>query len=188
MASEDSGCRTVGPGVHREREARDLPKTFDREMPSVPHQGDHLRERLEVVLLARLEGMILEEPDQVGQVLKAPHAQLHPVPVVDGDPAAAEERPQPMEDLHVLTVLDNAELRKDLVPAPHTRLGVEGHMEAALAVDKADDPVDIQPFLLMICTHRIVTAPSRPHLSGEGSLKVRVPWDAQTSQHTAGFC
>jgi len=93
------------------------------------------------------------------------------------------------QDPNISTVLHDSEFRQDLPSRPHRRLAIEGDMEASFPIDKPHDPLRIQPFLLIICTHRIFT--ERP--LGLLPLRKRWPkvrsvaWDSQTFQQMAEF-
>src|SRR2546426_9898464 len=133
--------------------------------------------------------MSLKEPDDLREVLQTSDPEFHSVPVVHGDRTATEICLQLRQDPNISTVLHDSEFGQDLPSRPHRRLAIEGDMEASFPIDKPHDPLRIQPFLLIICTHRIFTERrSRLLPLWKRWPKVRpVAWDSQTFQQMAEF-
>jgi hypothetical protein len=92
-----------------------------------------------------------------GQLLEPTDAEFLAITVVGGDLSAPEELAKLLEEGDVPLVLHHAELWKDLPTDPHAGLPVHTDEEASLSVDEADHPIGAQPFLLVVCTGRIVT-------------------------------
>ena len=61
MVSEDSANRTFLPPVHRLDDSRNLQETVDREMATLFHELENLRELLEILSLRRQERILREE-------------------------------------------------------------------------------------------------------------------------------
>jgi len=80
------------------------------------------------------------------------------MPSVAIDLPATKDCRQELESRQAPFALDNNESRLHLPSQPHAAVLLDGTAEAALAVDKADDPLlDSWPFLLIARTRRIVT-------------------------------
>ena len=77
--------------------------------------------------------------------------------MVRGDLTAPKELAKSLQDRYVPLVLNRAELRKDLPADPHRGLPIHADEETSLSIDESDNPVGTQPFLLVVCTGRIVT-------------------------------
>ncbi len=175
MASEDSDQLVPGgPPVHRLDDLSDLNQAADIKMPAVRYQLHTARELLKVTLLRRPQGIGLEERhyrayevvpavyDELAQVLAV--IVLTPVHV---DPAYAEEASELLQCRPATDTLRHNKPMRDLVPSfvasaiPPAWLPDEPDGEASLSVHKASDPAELnQPFLLISCTHHIVTVPS----------------------------
>src|SRR5437879_768036 len=156
-------------------------------MTTASHEADHLCELGKVVPLLCPQRMRLEESDDPRQVLETSDPEFHSIAVVHGDRTAAEVHLQLRQDPYIPAVLHDAEFGQDLPSRPHRRLAIEGDMETSLSIDKPHDPLRIQPFLLIICTHRIFTERrSRLLPLWKRWPKVRpVAWDSQTFQQMA---
>src|SRR5579871_3088087 len=89
--------------------------------------------------------MLLEERNDVPrQVLMSPYAIGHPVAVVLTDNATSEVAFQRMQNLNVTLMLNDGEFRENLNSGCHPREGIDPNMKAALAINKADDPLRIE--------------------------------------------
>ena len=64
----------------------------------------------------------------------------------------SEKLLQPLQNRYIFLVLHHAELGKDLPTSRHTRLSIDPDEEAPFSIDKSDDPVGTQSFLLVVCT------------------------------------
>ena len=174
MASEDSDQRMFGcPPVHRFHDLRDRHQPLGIEMPAGGDQPHTTRELLEVALLRGAKRMSLEERNHRSQkLLPSIHdelAQVLPMIVmalVHVDPSHTEEALELLERGTTRDTLRHDEPVRYLVPgsvasaAGATRLPHKPDGEASLSVYKAGDPAELnQPFLLVSCTHSIVTVP-----------------------------
>ena len=122
------------------------------------HEADHLGKAIEARPLHRPQWIRLEERHHsFGQLSESPDAEFHPITVIDGDLTATEERSKLLEEGNIPLMLHHAKLRKDLPANFHRGLPVDADEETSLPIDKADDPVGTQAFLLIACTDRIVT-------------------------------
>jgi hypothetical protein len=114
--------------------------------------------------------VLFEERNDAGaQILEGPHRPsphvvvMVVVPAVDADPTASEELLQLMQNVRTRRRLHDCELWLDLPTEPGTRLPENRHREAALAVDKPDDPLlESWPFLLIDRTGHVVTSIADP--------------------------
>src|SRR5437868_4973898 len=89
--------------------------------------------------------MLLEERNDVlRQVLVSAYAVDHPVAVVLSNHAASEVALQRMQDLNVTLMLDDGEFRQNLSSSGHFRMGIDSHVKAAFAVNKANNPLRIE--------------------------------------------
>jgi hypothetical protein len=77
-------------------------------------------------------------------VLVSAYAIGHPVAVVLTYYATSKVAFQCMQYLNVALMLDDGELGKDLESSCHFRVEVYAHVKAALAINKADDPLRIE--------------------------------------------
>jgi hypothetical protein len=122
------------------------------------HEADHPGKAVEARPLHRPQRIRLEERHHsFGQLLDPPDAELHTITVIDSDLAATEERSKLLEEGNISLMLHHAELWKDLPANLHRRLPVDADEETSLPIDKTDDPIGTQAFLLVVCTDRIVT-------------------------------
>jgi hypothetical protein len=122
------------------------------------HEADHLGKAIEARPLHRPQWIRLEERHHsFGQLPESPDAELLAITVIHGDLAATEERSKLLEEGNIPLMLHHAKLWKDLPANFHRGLPVDADEETPLPVDKADDPVGTQAFLLIACTDRIVT-------------------------------
>jgi len=87
--------------------------------------------------------------------------QVFPVIVMSSvavDTATTEVGRQKLKSSKALFTLDDHEPWLNLPSQPHEAVPLDGTTEAALSVDKADDPLlDSRPFLLIARTRRIIT-------------------------------
>ncbi len=122
------------------------------------HEADHLDKAIEARSLHRSQWIRLEERHHsFGQLLDSPYAELLAITVIDGDLAATEERSKLVEEGNIPLMLYHAKLWKDLPANLHRGLPIDADEETSLPIDKTDDPVGTQAFLLIACTDRIVT-------------------------------
>src|SRR5205823_5945866 len=104
--------------------------------------------------------MLFEEIDDLCQVLHPTNPQFHSIAVIHNDRSAAKIRLHFLEDSFISSVLYDPELGQDLPARLHSRLAVDTDVEATFAIDEPDDPLRIQPFLLITCTHALSLSPS----------------------------
>ena len=188
MASEDSDQLTSGClPVHRFDDPRDCDQTVDIEMPAGGDQPHATRELLKVALLPTAKRMSLEERNYRSHELVASiYDELAKVlamivlTLVHVDAPHTEEALQLFERGTPRDTLRHNEPMRNLVPsfvAPAIRstwLPNEPDGEAPLSVNKAGNPAKLnQPFLLVVCTHDIVTVSST--------------WDGTRSLGYSGF-
>ena len=122
------------------------------------HEADHLGKAIEARPLHRPQWIRLEERHHsFGQLPESPDAELLAITVIHGDLAATEERSKLLEEGNIPLMLYHAKLWKDLPASFHRGLPVDADEETSLPIDKTDDPVRTQAFLLIACTDRIVT-------------------------------
>ncbi len=101
--------------------------------------------------------MLSKELDDSGQVLYSTDPEFHSIAVVYDDRTTAVVRLHVPQDPLIPSVLNDPEFGQDLPAQPHSGLTVNADMEATFAIYEPDYPLCIQPFLLITCTHRIVT-------------------------------
>ncbi len=94
------------------------------------------------------------------------------ITMVGSDLTATEELTESLQNRNVPLVLYHAELRKDLPANFHRGLPIDADEKAPFSVDESDNPLGTQPFLLVVCTGRIVTRV----LSTAGSTRVSSIW------------
>src|SRR6267142_6510221 len=122
------------------------------------HEADHLDKAIEARSLYRSQWIRLEERyHSFGQLLDSPYAELLAITVIHGDLAATEERSKLLEEGNIPLMLYHAKLWKDLPANFHRGLPIDADEETPLSIDKTNDPVGTQAFLLIACTDRIVT-------------------------------
>ena len=81
------------------------------------------------------------------------------VAIVDEDATAIEVVAKEVKNFDALGPLSHNELREHLPTEFHNARSEERDGEAAFAVNEPHDPADgFQPFLLIVCTHHVVTA------------------------------
>lgn len=166
MASEDSQRRGWLPEVHGLSDRRDLGQSFLAEMATKMHELHDPGELLEVVSLRSSQAIALEERhDPVSQVLKSVHAVHEEVlsvvvtAVVPVHPSTPEVIDQVLEHARTGGTLHHEKPWLDLPSKSHRRVPLDRAAEAALTIDKTDDPsVGKESFLLVFRTARIVTA------------------------------
>jgi hypothetical protein len=188
MASEDSDQLVSGRlPIHGRNDLRDLNQTLDIEMPTVCDQPHAARELLKVALLRRAKRMGLEERNYRSKKLLSPvHDELAQVlamvvlTLVHVHPTDAKEALELLQRRSAAETLRHDKPMRDLVPgsvALPSRpawLPDETDGEAPLSVYKAGNPAELnQPFLLVVCTHGIVT--------------VSPAWDGTRSLGFSGF-
>jgi len=122
------------------------------------HEADHLGKAIEARPLHRPQWIRLEKRHHsFGQLPESPDAELPTITVIHGDLPATEERSKLLEEGNIPLMLHHAKLWKDLPANFHRGLPVDADEETSLPIDKTDDPVGTQAFLLIACTDRIVT-------------------------------
>ena len=172
MASEDSDQLWFGRfAVHRLHHLRDLQQPVGTEVPTFPDDSQAQHELFKVPPLWRAKRMTLEERDYRPQeVLASIHDVLRKwlavivVPPMDVDPTHAEEVLQLFQRGAAADALRHDEPVRHLIPGlvafpiRAVWLPNESDEEASLSVYKASNPAKLnQPFLLISCTHSIVT-------------------------------
>ena len=105
------------------------------------HHGQNLRENPEVRLLCCMEGMLLEESDDLSQVRQLSNSQLPPCVVIDHDVSCSEESLQLFKGGLVAFVLDYPEFWQDLPAGRHPWLLVDGDTETAFAFRETNHPI-----------------------------------------------
>src|SRR4029077_8893394 len=101
--------------------------------------------------------MLLEKPDDFAELLESSDSQFFSITIIHSDLTASKKLLQPLEKRHVPFVLHHTELGKNLPADFHTRLPIDANEEATFSIDKSDNPVGTQSFLLIVCTGWIVT-------------------------------
>src|SRR5262245_28939944 len=105
-----------------------------------------------------------EGDDVLQQMLFPAHAIRHSVAVVLTNYTTAEERFECVEQLHVTFVLHHGEFRQHLISSRHLGVRIDGHMKAAFAIHKADDPSCLEfhlPPTPNVKSLRILAPPAR---------------------------
>src|SRR5437016_2768009 len=82
--------------------------------------------------------------DPLIQVIQTTHPVSHSVAVIPSNHAAPKKTLECVKQLDVPLVLYNCELRKDLKPGRHFRMGVDSDEEATFAVHKPNHPVSLE--------------------------------------------
>src|SRR5207247_1015838 len=77
--------------------------------------------------------------------------------MIRGDLAEPKKLLKSFENRHILLMLHHAELGEDLPADLHTGLSIDANKEAPFSIDKSDDPLGAQSFLLVVCTGWIFT-------------------------------
>ncbi len=144
--------------IHLERKCRHFFQPRLRQVITAVHQADHLGKPPEVVSFSCPQWMAFEELNNLCQALQATNPEFETITVVHGNRSAAEERLQRIEDSLIPAVLNDTELWKDLPSYCHRALAIDGDVETPFSVDESDNPARVQPFLLITCTHRILTS------------------------------
>jgi len=174
MASEDSD--QISSGLLTIHRFSDLRNVRQAEMAFVDTSVDHLdtaSELLEISLLRRMHVVLRKERnDRVDQIRSTPHhiaIQVLLVIVVSpiGDHAShSEEAHELVQTGNALHALRYSKLVRHLIaglvafPARSIWLPNETNGEATLSVYKTNNPAELnQPFLLVFCTHHVVTVP-----------------------------
>ena len=121
------------------------------------HNRNHLGKAIETGPLHRPQWMLLEERDDSCQLLQSSGAEFLSITMVGSDLTATEEFAKSLQDRDVPLVLYHAELWKDLPAYLHRGLPIDADEETPLPIDECDNPLGTQPFLLVVCTGRIVT-------------------------------
>ncbi len=131
-----------------------------------------------------------EKLNQMIQVLQAPHAKLFPITVIHSHFTESEIILNSVKHLFVTLVLNNTKLWKHRPAQSHFLEAIYRNVKTTFSVDETNNPLCIQPFLLIACTRHIITNENNSFeeltLFG-GSLPVVVR-DTQVFQHTARFC
>src|SRR5581483_11756594 len=79
--------------------------------------------------------------------------------IVDEDATAVEVVAKGVENREAFCSLSHDELRKHLPTEFHNSAALDRDGEATFAIDESNNPADgFQPFLLIVCTHHVVTA------------------------------
>ena len=173
MASEDSD--QVGSGlvaVHGLHDLDEIEQTGAGEMMAISHRPHAEREAMEVAALCGTQRMRLEERDDPLEELLPPahHVLVQVIAVVVVSPVDVDA-PDPEELVEILETagtprsLRYDELVHDLqtgsvaASSGPVWLADEANGEASLSVYETQNPAKRdQPFLLVVCTDRIVTA------------------------------
>jgi hypothetical protein len=129
------------------------------------HQAYDSRESSKVGGLRRDQRVCFEERNDTGrQINQGPDAEapdvlsMIVVPAIATDTPTSEELLQCMQYLHAPLSLHHREARLNLSAQTTRWIAEDRNTEAALAVDKADDPLrKTWPFLLIVRTGRFVT-------------------------------
>lgn len=177
MVSEDSDQSRSGLSpVHRLGDLSDLDQPLTCQVPTSSDHLDAPCELDEVVLLGRDHRMFCEErDDHVEQVAASSHdepVQVLTVVVVALVAKHLTDTEEPLELVQgsdVALALCYCELVTHLVAGdvalPRRPFGLtyEAHGEASFSLYETDDPASLdQSFLLIACTHRIVTVATVP--------------------------
>ena len=149
--------RILSTSIHFTGELPDSSQPFYRKVIAPFHETDHLGKAIETQPLHRPQWMLLKERHHLLQLLQTTDAQLFSITMVRGDLTAPEKPTESLQDGNIPFVLHHAELGKDLPADSHAGLPIDADEEATLSVNKTDDPVGAQAFLLVVCTGRIVT-------------------------------
>ncbi len=175
MASEDSEQLCSGLlAIHRLDNLGDACETIAGQMQSIVNHPEALREFFEVAQLRRMQRIRLEERnDRVDQIRSSAHhvavqmLLVVVVPPVRKYASHAEESDEVVQAGHALRALCYRELVRHLIAgfvasAPRPAwLPDEADGEASLSVYKTQNPAELdQSFLLVFCTHDVVTVPA----------------------------
>ena len=172
MVSEDSEQFRSGlPCIHLLRDLNQSHQSFTGLVKTSLDQLDTSRELLEVLLLRGVHRMLPEERNHdFQQILPLSHSvsiemlSVVVMPGVDEDLTGPEELTQFVQTPDALGTLRHGELVAHLesgsISSASRSIGLfdEPDTEASLTVDEPGYPAQPdQPFLLVTCTHRIVT-------------------------------
>jgi hypothetical protein len=131
-------------------------------MAVIGHETDNLGEYLEVRPLRRLKRITLEESDHIGEILQATNSIIQPIPMIGADASECEESSDTVQQFSIAFVLRYPELGEDLPPQAHLWDPIDSHVEASFTIYETNDPARIQSFLLVVCTHHVVTSSRHP--------------------------
>ncbi len=174
MASEDSD--QLSPGllaIHRLDDFGDIRKTSIGPMDTTVDHLNTASELFEISLLRRTHRMSRKEGnDYLNQIFSPTHRVaiqvllVVVVPSIDEHATHSKETHQIVETRDALCALRHRELVRHLIaglvafPIRPVWLPNETDGEAPLSVYKTNYPAESnQPFLLVFCTHRIITVP-----------------------------
>ena len=151
--------------VHGRCDLADTFQSIHREVDSLAHQRNNSGEPAELVRLCRSQWVFFEKRDDaLLEVIERTHVvPVHRLPVIirptiDRYGATYKEALQIMQHIGAPLSLNDREARLDLPTEPARSVPEDRNAEAALAVDKADDPLrETQPFLLIVRTGQIFT-------------------------------
>ena len=136
------------------------------EMLRLLHMIEHFSKQLEILPFGRPQWVLTEKGDNpLPKIPDRPDAKtikmffMVIVSAVYVNAAAAKELLQRFQCWAASRSLSYNELRKHLPTKLHHSATLNGDGEAALSIDKPNDPTNcLQPFLLMICIQHVVTA------------------------------
>lgn len=143
-------------------------------MLSISHHRDDLREKLEVVLLLGSELVLVEELRYLLEVIETSNSVILAVTMVLLDASKPEVISDLFQEFFVTFVLNDPELRKHLPAEAHLWHPIDANIETAFSIGEADYPLRIQAFLLIVCTHHIITVELSPE---KDLLALLVVWD-----------
>ena len=90
--------------------------------------------------------MLFKEGDNFFiQVIQTSHPVRQALPVVSPNHAAPKKLFECVEQLDVSLMLYNCELRKNLKPGSHLRVGIDGDEKTSFAIHKSNHPLRFQP-------------------------------------------
>ena len=105
--------------------------------------------------------------------------------MIPDDNTDFEKIPKQVKNIKITSMLYDAKFRQDLKADTHRWLTVDSYEETTFAVDKARDPIRIEPFLLIVRTHTFsLQSPFKNTLDG----RPVVVWDTRMFQHIVRFC
>jgi hypothetical protein len=121
------------------------------------YENDHFRETIETRSFHGLQWMSFEELYDLRELRDSSGAKLFSITMIRGDLSVPEKFLQPLQNRYILLMLHHSKLWKDLPTDLHGRLPIDANEETTFSIDKPDNPFGTQSFLLIICTHHIVT-------------------------------
>ena len=109
------------------------------------HYQKHFPELLEVQTLFRFQRVLDEKWNDALQKMFLPaHSKRHPVAVILSNHTASEVSFECMKHLHIVFVLYDGELRKNLMASRHVVMLVDANMKATFTIHETCNPLCVK--------------------------------------------